>query len=398
MKVAFFHDAPLVYGKDGQVYSVGFGYNIWERYLAVFDSIVVSTRMRIDDPIDDSMTKNMKLSSGPRVKFKPISEYRKSVDMIFNRKKISNQVREILEQCDCTIIRLPSFIGGIACKEAEKMGKPYLTEVVGCAWDSLWNHSMKGRVLALNSYLQMKKSVRDAPFSIYVTNQFLQKRYPTHGESISCSNVALQEFDDKILINRLNKIRNRGKNDNIIIGTTAAVDVRYKGQQYVIHALGKLKKRGIINFKYQLVGGGDQSYLKSIAKKYGVIDQIEFLGAMPHGKVINWLDNIDIYIQPSLTEGLPRALIEAMSRGVLAIGSDAGGIPELLDDKYLVRNISKNIDDISGILELIDKNTMRIQAKRNFEESKKYDRERIEKNRKDFFEKFRKHVGDNKKD
>ncbi len=129
-----------------------------------------------------------------------------------------------------------------------------------------------------------------------------------------------------------------------------------------------------------------------------MIDQIEFLGAMPHGKVINWLDNIDIYIQPSLTEGLPRALIEAMSRGVLAIGSDAGGIPELLDDKYIVRNISKNIDDISGILELIDKNTMRIQAKRNFEESKKYDRERIEKNRKDFFEKFRKHVGDNKKD
>jgi len=246
--------------------------------------------------------------------------------------------------------------------------------------------------------LQMKKSVRDAPFSIYVTNQFLQKRYPTHGESISCSDVALQEFDDKILINRLNKIRNRGKNDNIIIGTTAAVDVRYKGQQYVIHALGKLKKRGIINFKYQLVGGGDQSYLKSIAKKYGVIDQIEFLGAMPHGKVINWLDNIDIYIQPSLTEGLPRALIEAMSRGVLAIGSDAGGIPELLDDKYIVRNISKNVDNISDILESINKKSMETQAKRNFEESKKYDRERIEKNRKDFFEKFRKFVEDNKKE
>lgn len=30
MKVAFFHDAPLVYGKDGQVYSVGFGYNMMD--------------------------------------------------------------------------------------------------------------------------------------------------------------------------------------------------------------------------------------------------------------------------------------------------------------------------------------------------------------------------------
>lgn len=87
MRVAFFHDAPLVYGQDGQVYSAGFTYNIWERYLTVFDFLVVSTRMRVDDSIDGSITKNMNLSSGPRVEFKPISEYRKNIDMIFNRKK-----------------------------------------------------------------------------------------------------------------------------------------------------------------------------------------------------------------------------------------------------------------------------------------------------------------------
>ena len=398
MKVAFFHDAPLVYGKDGQVYSVGFGYNIWERYLAVFDSIVVSTRMRIDDPIDDSMTKNMKLSSGPRVKFKPISEYRKSVDMIFNRKKISNQVREILEQCDCIIIRLPSFIGGIACKEAEKMGKPYLVEVVGCAWDALWNHSVMGKIVAPFMYSRTKHSVLYASHVIYVTNEFLQKKYPTNGRNTNCSNVDLEEFDDNVLLNRINKIKSKSKNGNIIIGTIAAVDVRYKGQQYVIQALGKLNKRGITNLKYQLVGGGDQSYLKSIAKKYGVINQVEFLGTMLHEEVINWLNNIDIYVQPSLTEGLPRALIEAMSRGVFSIGSDAGGIPELLDSKYIIKNISKNIDKICDILESVNEESMEIQAKRNFEESKKYDRERIEKNRKDFFEKFRKYVEDNKKE
>ncbi len=398
MKVAFFHDAPLVDGKDGQVYSVGFGYNIWERYLAVFDSIVVSPRMRIDDPIDDSMTKNMKLSSGPRVKFKPISEYRKSVDMIFNRKKISNQVREILEQCDCIIIRLPSFIGGIACKEAEKMGKPYLVEVVGCAWDALWNHSVMGKIVAPFMYSRTKHSVLYASHVIYVTNEFLQKKYPTNGRNTNCSNVDLEEFDDNVLLNRINKIKSKSKNGNIIIGTIAAVDVRYKGQQYVIQALGKLNKRGITNLKYQLVGGGDQSYLKSIAKKYGVINQVEFLGTMLHEEVINWLNNIDIYVQPSLTEGLPRALIEAMSRGVFSIGSDAGGIPELLDSKYIIKNISKNIDKICDILESVNEESMEIQAKRNFEESKKYDRERIEKNRKDFFEKFRKYVEDNKKE
>jgi len=47
------------------------------------------------------------------------------------------------------------------------------------------------------------------------------------------------------------------------------------------------------------------------------------------------LDDVDIYIQPSRQEGLPRALIEAMSRGCPAVGSTAGGIPELLSPECL---------------------------------------------------------------
>ena len=35
MKVAFFHDAPLIRADDGTVYSTGFTYDVWERYLSV---------------------------------------------------------------------------------------------------------------------------------------------------------------------------------------------------------------------------------------------------------------------------------------------------------------------------------------------------------------------------
>ena len=51
--------------------------------------------------------------------------------------------------------------------------------------------------------------------------------------------------------------------------------------------------------------------------------------------VLEWLNDVDIYIQPSRQEGLPRALIEAMSRGCPAFGSTAGGIPELLSPECL---------------------------------------------------------------
>lgn len=396
MKTAFFHDARLIKSNDGKFYSIGFTYDVWQRYIEVFDQLIVSTRMQVEKPNNSSLTKYMKPSSGSRVKFKPISEYKYSIDLIINRKKISDQISKVLEECDCAIIRLPSFIGSIACIEAKKMKKPYLIEVVGCARDSLWNHSLSGKLTTLPSYLAMKRNVKEAPYVVYVTNKFLQHRYPTNGKNINCSDVALTKFVDNILVARLEKISEMDKRSKIIIGTTGAVNVRYKGQQYVIKALGKLKKQGITNYEYQLVGGGDTSYLKTIAEKYNVINQVKFLGTKPHDEVISWLDSIDIYIQPSLTEGLPRALIEAMSRGIPAIGSDAGGIPELLDDKYIVKNISKNIDKISEMLESTNQKTLETQAKRNFVESKIYDRETIKKRRYDFLVEFRAYVEDSK--
>ena len=51
------------------------------------------------------------------------------------------------------------------------------------------------------------------------------------------------------------------------------------------------------------------------AKKMNVSNFIQFDGTLPSGqKVYDWLDEVDIYLQPSFQEGLPRALIEAMSR------------------------------------------------------------------------------------
>ena len=82
-----------------------------------------------------------------------------------------------------------------------------------------------------------------------------------------------------------------------MLGTTAAIDVKYKGQENVIKAIAILKKQGITNIEYELVGNGNSDYLKKIAIDFGVEDSIHFLGGMPHDEVFNWLDKIDIYIQ-----------------------------------------------------------------------------------------------------
>ena len=301
----------------------------------------------------------------------------------FNKRiEIKNIIKNEVIKSDFIIARLPSSNGNLAVKFAKKYNKPYLIEVVGCSWDSLWNYSVRGKLIALPSYLSMKRSVKDAPYVIYVTNKFLQHRYPTNGKHTNCSNVTLTDFSDNILQVRLEKISKIDEQEKIVIGTIGAVNVRYKGQGYVIKALAELKRLGIKNYEYQLVGGGNQAYLMFIARKYGVSDQVKYLGSMPHNEVLRWLENIDVYIQPSKTEGLPRALIEAMSKACPSIGSNVGGIPELLDES-MIFDINKT-NKLISLLENINKEKLKIEANRNFREAMKYDKKVIETRRNRF--------------
>ena len=164
--------------------------------------------------------------------------------------------------------------------------------------------------------------MKKAPRVLYVTNEFLQKRYPTNGEQIACSDVVLEEITDDILDKRIARIQNKTDNE-IKLCTVANVGLKYKGHEYVIRAISKLNKDNDKKYKYYLIGNGYQERLKTIAKKYGVEEDVIFLNSLPHSEVFKTLDNIDIYIQPSLQEGLPRALLEAMSRACPTIGSTA---------------------------------------------------------------------------
>jgi glycosyltransferase involved in cell wall biosynthesis len=383
MKLLYAHDHKF-YKYDNNYYSNGsFPKEALCRYTNIFKNMKFVSR-QVES---DNKPHKMSLASTESVDFikipdfKSIKTYHKKIEAI---KIINKEVKE----ADCVIARLPSSIGAIAVSCAKKNNKPYLIEVVACPWDALWNHSLKGKLLAPFIFITTKKVVRNAQYVVYVTNEFLQNRYPTKGKNTNCSNVALTQFDDNILENRLEKISNMQEKDKIILGTTAAVDVRFKGQQYVIKALGKLKEQGITNFEYQLVGIGSQKYLKAVAKKYDVTEQVKFLGTMPHDKVFKWLETIDIYVQPSRQEGLPRALIEAMSRGIPAFGARTAGIPELLESEFIFSNTNKNIDEICRILKMFDKNIMMQQAKKNYDESKKYDKGIIEERRKKFFGEF----------
>ena len=385
MRVLFCHDGPLHVDDNNNYYGIAHNDEMFKRYFHIANKISVAIRVKKINQEDAK-----KLS---KITIKPFEVFEVpnilSVENMFKIHKAKEIIKNAVLKSDYIVVRLPSITGFIAIDFAKKYNKPYLTEVVACPWDAYWNHSFKGKLFAPLMYYKTKKRVWNSEYVIYVTNNFLQKRYPSKANSISCSNVSLKEFDNKVLDRRMEKINNLKPGSKIIIGTTAAVNVRYKGQQYVIQALGKLKKKGITNYEYQLVGAGDQSYLKSIAQKYDVVDQVKFLGPKRHDEVFKWLDTIDIYVQPSKQEGLPRALIEAMSRGVPSIGAKTAGIPELLSSDCIFSNSKNNINEICDLLTNFTQEKMRYQAKKNFVEAKKYEFSLLENKRRKFFEKFK---------
>lgn len=124
--------------------------------------------------------------------------------------------------------------------------------------------------------------------------------------------------------------------------------------------------------------------------KNGVADRVVFKGQMKHQQVLEWIDSLDIYIQPSMQEGLPRALIEAMSRACPAIGSSTGGIPELLPSDAIFKR--GNVDSLIKTFKTIIESDLDAKAKVNFNKAKEYELEKLNSRRNVVYEQFKNYI------
>lgn len=388
MDLLFVYDDKIAQDAEGNYYvGSAFSQSVFDRYLEHFDSITLLMRKARISPDDTEAFARMNKLDSSRLNVIFYPDRRENFRSFFSIRvfrKIRKIIRDNVRQDKAVIIRVPSDSGTYAARCCRRMGKPFLAEAVGCPWDSLWNHSKKGKFLAVGVWRRMKYAMKHAPYAVYVTDEFLQKRYPTKGIAAAISDVELQSVDDTILEKRLEKIKNHS--GKIKLATAAAVNVAFKGQQFVIEALAKLKENGNTNFEYHMAGGGDNSTLKNLAERLGVSEQVIFEGSLPHDKMFAWLDVMDLYIQPSLQEGLPRAVVEAMSRGLPALGARTGGIPELLGEKYIFEK--KSVDGMVKLLPEITHEEMTEMAKKNFEHAKQFQKELLKKKRFVFYAEF----------
>lgn len=389
MKAAFFHDTIL--GSDDQktYYSLRFPYSLWQRYLTVFDRLIVSTRTRTIEQLQarGTDTGGLSVSSGDHVGICPVTAYQSPADAIRNTKQISHQVMETINAVDCSIIRLQSIIGFFACHRSIRMQLPWAVELVACPWDGLWNYgTVFGKISAPIAYFLTRHYVKKAPYVLYVTKDFLQKRYPAKGYHTGVSDVQITT-SDLVLCQRIAKINTQVQ--KIIFGLAGSLDVGFKGHKQAILALARIKDQ-LPDFTLRMIGEGNAEKWKALAKKHGIAQHLEFCGTVPSGNpVLKWLDETDVFLIPSLQEGLPRILVEAMSRGCPAIGARTGGIPELLPGERLYH--PHDINALAKrILSLVNDRQEQIKdARRNFEKSKEFSAHILDRQRDLFWQRFK---------
>lgn len=383
--LTFVADGPIYRDSNGDYYEYSF-HKLLQRYSMLAEKINFLIRV---SPWDDKR----KYDRVPD----EISVYEvpntKGVQYYFENHGAADSIIEsVVKQSDCLVLRIPGSIPNAAYRYINKYSKPWMIELCACPWDSYWNHSALGKIVAPYMYLSTRKLVKNADWVSYVTESFLQRRYPFKegAHTLSCSNVEICAVPDDVLDTRISNIRSKNKlSSPLIVGTAATLDVRYKGQEHVIRAIPLLEKMGI-SIEYHLAGGFNRDpedvYLINLVRDLGLTDKVKILGSLSSSEMLDYYDSLDIYIQPSKQEGLPRSVIEAMSRGVPCLGTNIAGIPELLPQECLFKKGSDNAV-AEAIYRLSDCDLTKY-AEANFYRARHYQHDVLSEMRKEFYSSF----------
>ncbi len=353
----FVHDHIFIVN-SGHYYSTGtLDLSFWNTYKGLFKDNHIDVIARGKDSKD----------------FNPIKEVQ-GINF-FLEKKIPFDLKGIfikVKKCDYLVVRLHSFLGLIAYIAGRKYKKTILVELVNDPETSLWYHGGITYKLIMPIFVAILKTVvKNASYVHYVSQEYLQKKYPTNGLAFACADILLDPVEENVLKQRL---RNTKKmlTDSVTLGLIGGYSLKYRGHVTLYKAAKILKERGH-NITLRFLGGGNPGRLERIAERMGIKDYVVFDGYYSNREDINkWIDQTSILVMPTKAETLGRSVIEAMSRGCPVIGSSDTALKEIVPNDCLV--YSSDYKKIVTIIEKLIKEPEYYKKKciNNYNQTKKF--------------------------
>lgn len=389
MNVLVAVDAQLFMTPDGKVWSKTiYGYDFWKRYLDVFETVKVVSRL---GKADYTQVEGYLRSDGDNVSFAPLPMVRGMKGYVKNVISFLKDAKKAVRDEDCAIIRLPSIPATFVEFVYARKHKPYALEVVVDPLNAYAGNKLAAKVLTE----QLRKSCLNANGVSYVTQYALQEQYPSRAR-ISGKNTEeyFESYYSSIILKEgffapareYSKIGNKVK----LVHTANNINNDVKGHDVVIEVVKKLNDLGI-DASVTFIGDGDlRPELEKMAEVLGVGTKVVFTGLLGSAmEVREKLLDADIFILPTKAEGLPRAVIEAMAVGLPCLSTPVNGIPELLEKEYMfdpldVGGFTNKIVDLLKQPEELN----RVSA-RNIEKAKEYEETVLQKRRMEFYIKLK---------
>jgi glycosyltransferase involved in cell wall biosynthesis len=337
---------------DGAVWTQpAYRFEFWQHYLEVFDHVQVLARV-LHVP---SVGHDWHRADGAGVDFAGIPHYIGPLQYLARYRRIHTAATNALAPDAAVIMRVPSFLSSHLTPRLYATGQPFGVEVVGDPLDTFGPGSVDHPLRPfLRWWLprQLREQCVRASAVAYVTKFALQARYPCRAFGVGVSDVQLPSeairVEDNVLATHYSSVElsigdcfsrrlsDAARNRELRLVTVASLEQRYKGVDLLISAIATCVRAGL-DASLTVIGDGKyRGDLQRLAEGLGVRQRVTFLGQLPAGAAVRReLDRSDIFVLASLTEGLPRAMVEAMARALPCIGTAVGGIPELLPPEDL---------------------------------------------------------------
>ena len=364
----------------------------WDRYLDVFDKLIVCGRMRLSVPADD--LGHMLHSSREGVEFVGMPDFMGAVGPITNYLGIKKALTDGLRRADAAIFRMPSPISMVAYPIVKKSGIPWAAEMMmnprtAYSKDSM-SHPLQPFIQRFITR-QTKQACLDASGVSYVTEHILQDEYPCKA-TLGCGGFTAS-YSTINLGNDCYSIEpwGVGRPETVCLAHTGKMSDDRKGHAIFIETVAKLRERGV-NAHGILIGDGPRrTDFEALAVSLGVSSYCDFVGwKSGFDEVRDELKRAHFFVMPTKSEGLPRAVIEAMASGLICLGNDVDGMPELLPDECLTHENAADeyVDRIMALLnDWCHGLEIRIEL---FEKAHEYRSEILSKKRSEFYIDLRK--------
>ncbi|MEG1644401.1 MAG: glycosyltransferase family 4 protein [Alistipes sp.] len=348
MKVLIGSDEHIYY-YGGQYYVSKIGYNIYQRYLRVFEKLRVAVRVRVVDNINFPLSLYTPIDDC-RIEIYPLPFFQGPKEYILQYIPTQLKARNASVGCDAGIFRMPSVIGQLLCKKFKATRTPYAIEVVANAETGAKTSSNIIHRLLLTKMNRDIKSLCGAADGVaYVTRDALQQIYPCNNNAFTTHYSSINLLDS-FYINTPRKYVSKQVFE--IIHVAYSISGKWKGHKQLIYMIKKVVDKGY-NVKVTFVGKGKAiPEFEKLAKSLNIDRYVSFVGVLDTTTLREYLLHADMMVFPTWAEGLPRVIIEACAVGLPCISSPIDGIPELLskDVLFMPDEIDKYADKIIEII------------------------------------------------